>query len=230
MNDSQRTSLLVWDAPVRVFHWLIALSFVGAFVTADSERWRFEHVTLGYTMLGLVAFRLVWGLIGTRYARFAAFVRGPRAVAAYVGALLRGQPEHHLGHNPAGALAIVALLALTCITALTGWATYDDLGGHWLEELHEGAANTLLLVVGIHVVGVLAASWLHRENLLRAMVTGYKLGAAKDAIARAWATVAVLLLLGVPAFWLLQWHGAGHDSVAAVASSTSARHHERDHD
>src|SRR6478672_9751097 len=104
--------VLVWDAPVRVFHWLMVASFAGAYVTAESERWRLVHVTLGYTLAGLVAFRLLWGLVGTRHARFAAFVRGPAAVASYLRSLLRNAPEHHAGHNPAGALAIVAMLLL----------------------------------------------------------------------------------------------------------------------
>ena len=82
--------VLVWDAPVRVFHWLMVFSFAGAYLTAESERWRLLHVSLGYTMAGLVAFRIVWGLIGTRHARFSDFVRGPVAIARYVGGMLRG--------------------------------------------------------------------------------------------------------------------------------------------
>jgi cytochrome b len=88
--------VLVLDAPVRVFHWLTVLCFVGAYITAESETWRLLHVTLGYTMAGLVAFRVVWGVGGTRYARFGSFVRGPRAVLAYVRSMLVGKPEHHV--------------------------------------------------------------------------------------------------------------------------------------
>ena len=98
--------VLIWDAPVRVFHWLMVLSFAGAYLTAESERWRLTHVTLGYTMAGLVAFRVLWGLVGTRHARFSSFVRGPAAIARYLRGLVGGRPEHHAGHNPAGALAI----------------------------------------------------------------------------------------------------------------------------
>src|SRR5687768_12397171 len=92
-----RRGILVWDAPVRVFHWLMVLAFAGAYLTAESERWRLLHVTLGYTMMGLIGFRIVWGLIGTRYARFTQFVRGPAAVMAYFGAMLRGRPQHYTG-------------------------------------------------------------------------------------------------------------------------------------
>ena len=109
MNTDNRTpSTLVWDVPVRVFHWLLVLCFAGAWLTAESEHWRLVHVTLGYTMAGLVAFRVLWGLVGTRYARFASFVRGPSAVLGYLKSLIGRHPEHHTGHNPAGALAIVA--------------------------------------------------------------------------------------------------------------------------
>src|SRR5512139_2829983 len=107
--------ILVWDLPTRVFHWLLALSFAGAYVTAESERWRLVHVTLGYTLGGLLVFRLLWGLMGTRHARFASFVRGPAAVLRYLRSLVSGHPEYYTGHNPAGALAIVALLVLGAV-------------------------------------------------------------------------------------------------------------------
>lgn len=201
-------AVLVWDAPVRVFHWLMVLCFAGAYLTAESEVWRLVHVTLGYTMAGLVVFRLLWGLAGTRYARFTSFVRGPQAVMAYVRSLLRGQPEHHTGHNPAGAVAIVAMLLLTVGIAASGWVAYNDLSGEWVAELHEVLANTLLLVVGIHVAGVVVASILHRENLARAMLTGRKLGTPAEGIRSAWRVVAVLLLAAVLGFWWLQWSSA----------------------
>jgi len=113
-------NVLVWDVPVRVFHWLMVLTFAGAYLTAESERWRLAHVTLGYTMGGLVAFRLVWGLIGSRHARFASFVKGPAAVVRYVRSMWGPRPEHHVGHNPAGALAIVLLLAMAVAVTASG--------------------------------------------------------------------------------------------------------------
>ena len=199
---------LVWDAPVRVFHWLMVLTFAGAWITAESESWRLLHVTLGYTMAGLVAFRLLWGLVGTRHARFASFVRGPKAVARYVGALARGRPEPHAGHNPAGAVAIVALIGLAIAVTLSGWATYEELGGHWLEEAHEAVAGAMLAVVGVHVAGVAVSSWLHRENLVRAMITGRKAVPPRDGIRSAWRSVAAIMLLAVVAFWGQQWTSA----------------------
>ena len=200
--------ILVWDAPVRVFHWLMVLSFAGAYLSAESERWRLLHVTLGYSMAGLVMFRILWGLLGTRHARFSSFVRGPKAVARYLGAALRGQPEHHTGHNLAGALAIVALLALTLAVAASGWASYNEVAGEWLKNIHEAVANLMLAVVGLHIAGVLVSSRLHRENLALAMLNGRKLGTPAEGIRRAWRSVAALMLLAVLGFWWLQWQGA----------------------
>lgn len=221
--------VLIWDAPVRVFHWLLVLSFAGAYLTAESERWRLVHVTLGYTMAGLVAFRVLWGFVGTRHARFPSFVRGPAAVARYLRGLSGGRSEQGAGHNPAGALAIIALLGMTVVVTAAGWATYTDVGGGWLEELHEVAANVMLAIVGVHVAGVLLGSWLHRENLIGAMVTGRKRARPEDAVRSVWHSVAVLMLAAVLGFWWTQWHsgaptGAGNDAAASVEK------HDRDDD
>jgi cytochrome b len=210
------TQVLVWDAPVRVFHWLMAASFLGAWLSAESERWALVHISLGYTMGGLVLFRLVWGGVGTRHACFRTFVRGPRAVRRYLASLLLGQPEHHIGHNPAGAVAIVALLGLTAVTALSGWAAHVDWGGEWVGEVHEVAAHLMFSVVLVHVAGVMASSWLHHENLVLSMFNGRKAGSAADGIRSAWYSLAVLMLAAVLAFWWLQWR-------AVPASAPQAR-------
>jgi cytochrome b len=227
-----RGKVLVWDAPVRVFHWLMVLSFAGAWLTAESEHWQQVHVTLGYTMAGLLAFRIVWGLVGPRHARFSSFVRGPAAAARYVGAALRGRPEHYTGHNPAGALAIIALLLLALAVTATGWAHFNDIGGHWLEDVHETAANLMLAVVGVHLAGVLLGSWLHRENLVGAMVTGRKAGTPQEATRSAWRGVAALILVAVIGFWAMQWQGAPADggSNGTTSQAATARHHDRDDD
>ncbi len=164
----------VWDVLTRVFHWSFAASFAGAWLTSESERFRDVHVVLGYGMLGLIGFRLLWGFVGPANARFSNFVRGPAAVARYLRSLLSTRPEHHVGHNPAGAVAIVLLLGLGLATIAAGWATYNDLGGDWLEESHEFLAGAMLAVVGVHVAGVIVSSWLHGENLVAAMLTGRK--------------------------------------------------------
>jgi cytochrome b len=222
--------ILVWDAPVRVFHWLMVLSFAGAYLTAEGERWRLVHVTLGYTMLGLIAFRLVWGFIGSRYARFSEFVRGPAAVARYLASLVRGRPERHTGHNPAGALAILALLVMALAVVATGWASYEQAAGKWLEELHEVAANLMLAVVFVHVAAVAVSSWLHRENLVGAMIGGRKPGSPQDAIRSAWRSLAALMLVAVLGFWAYQWHYAADVAFTAGHKAISARHSGHDDD
>lgn len=228
-------TVLVWDLPVRVFHWLMVLSFAGAYLTAESERWRLLHVTLGYTMAGLVGFRIVWGLLGSRHAKFSSFVRGPAAVARYVRSLVDGRPEHHVGHNPAGALAILALLGLTLAIGASGWGVYNDVGGEWIEDLHEGAANAMLAVIGVHIVAVLVSSWLHRENLVGSMVSGRKAGRPEDGVRSAWRSVAALMLVAVLGFWWLQWQGAptgdglSNTAISATAG-TPADDHDRDDD
>lgn len=233
-HSTTKTKILVWDAPVRVFHWLLVLSFAGAYLTAESERWRLVHVSLGYTLGGLVAFRILWGLIGTRYARFASFVRGPAAVTRYVRAMMGGKPEHHVGHNPAGAVAIVLLLLLSIAIVGTGWALYNDVGGNLVGELHEGASNFMLIVVGVHVAGVAVASWLHRENLVRSMVTGKKEGTLNEGIHRAWRPLAILILLAVLGFWWLQWQSAPSSTAAngntIVSEKVKSGSQDRDND
>jgi cytochrome b len=224
-----KSRILVWDAPTRVFHWALALSFVGAFVTADSERLRDVHVVLGYTVLGLIAFRLIWGVLGTRYARFTSFAFGPRAVVAYLKSLLALRPQHFLGHNPAGSFAIFALLVLGLFTGLTGYAQYNDLGGEWLQDLHEGLANAMLAVVFVHIAGVAVSSLLHRENLARAMFTGYKTGDPAGAIRSARWLVAALLVASIAALWtgIVPVSDTG-SSTNTVAATTSTRHAEHD--
>jgi cytochrome b len=230
MKTTNDRGALVWDAPVRIFHWLLVACFAGAWLTAESERWRLAHVTLGYTMAALVAFRVVWGFIGTRHARFADFVRRPNAIWQYLRALRSGRPEHHAGHNPAGALAILALLVLILTTAASGFATYSDLGGEWLEELHETAANTLLAVVGVHLLGVVVGSLAHRENLVRAMVTGRKHVPPSEGIRNAWRSVAVLMVAATLGFWVWQWQAAPAAGDTASASATIRAHQGKDRD
>lgn len=164
----------VWDLPVRLGHWTLAGAFAVAWLTADSESWRQVHVWAGYVMAAVILLRLVWGVVGTRHARFSTFLHRPAAVLDYLKSLPTSRPQHWTGHNPAGGYAIVALLALGLATAGSGWLTFNDVGGEWLEEGHEALAEVLLAVVGLHLAGVAVSSLLHGENLVRAMVTGYK--------------------------------------------------------
>lgn len=204
-NEKKRGRVLVWDAPVRVTHWAMAICFFGAYLSAEDDGLRSLHVALGYTLAILVAFRLLWGVMGTRYALFKNFVRGPRAISGYLRSLFAGRPTHYVGHNPAGALAILALLGMAILVTTSGWMTYRQVGGDWAEELHELAANLMLIVVGIHVTGVVAGSWLHHENLIGAMISGRKPGDPADTTGRAKWPVAAILLGLLVVFWWLFW-------------------------
>jgi cytochrome b len=193
--------ILVWDVPTRVFHWLLTISFAGAFLTSDSERQRDLHILFGVTMLALIAFRLVWGVVGTRYARFASFAFGPRAVLRYLRGVATLNGWRYLGHTPAGSWAIWLMLGLGILAGLSGYAAQGD-GPEWLEEAHGALAWTLLAVVVVHVAGVALSSLLHRENLVAAMITGRKRGEAGQGIRRSrWLVGAALaaLVLGI---WL----------------------------
>ncbi len=216
--------ILVWDVPTRVFHWLLALSFAGAFVTAESERYRDIHVVLGYTLLGLLAFRLLWGFFGSRYARFRAFLFKPGEIAAYFLSLFKGKPAHYVGHNPAGSVAIWLLLALGISTGVTGVLLYQDIGGDAVEELHELLANAMLAVVLIHIAGVVLSSVLHRENLVRAMVTGFKSVKPGEGINRSYRWLGVIIVAAVLAFWV----GYPASGVVTPGTDTQPAHHQHD--
>lgn len=163
----------VWDPVVRVFHWTLAAAVLGAFLV---ERPRDLHEALGWLALGAVALRLVWGVVGTPHARFADFVPGPRRLVAYLRAMAAGREARHLGHNPAGGAMVIVLLAMVALTGVSGWLMGTDAyyGEAWVEDLHEIAANVTLGLVPLHLAGVVWESLRHRENLVRAMITGVK--------------------------------------------------------
>jgi cytochrome b len=196
--------VLVWDLPVRIGHWLLVACFVVAWLTGESEEQRLVHVYAGSIMMGIISFRLLWGLIGSRYALFRDFVRGPGAVQGYLKSLLRKQPQHFTGHNPAGGWAILALLALILIAGTSGWLNYQELVGEWAEKAHEITVHLLLVVVVVHFGGVLVGSFMHHENLLRAMLTGMKPGNVIDGISSTHPGAAILLLIWAAVLaWLL---------------------------
>lgn len=221
--------ILVWDLPTRVFHWSLALSFATAYLTAEIEALHLVHVTAGLLFAALIVFRLIWGVVGSRYARFAEFVRGPGAALAYLRSLFSGRPAHHVGHNPAGAIAIVLLLALGLGTAGAGWLLQNDIGGELFEEVHEVLANTLLALVIVHILGVIVSSLLHRENLARAMLTGVKRGATEQGIHRPHGMIALLLVVAVAGFGWALVEGKLPQLLDPAAVSES-HHHEHEHD
>ena len=214
--------ILVWDVPTRVFHWLLALSFGGAFLTAESERYRDIHVVLGYTLLGLIAFRLLWGFFGTRYARFRSFLFKPGEIVAYVSSLLKRKPAHYVGHNPAGSVAIWLLLLLGTLSGVTGVVLFQDMGGDTVEELHAVVSNAMLAAVLIHIAGVVVSSLMHRENLARAMITGSKQAKPDQGIKRSYAWLGVIMLIVVVAFWI------NCSATAPSASGENVSQHHND--
>jgi len=195
--------ILVWDAPVRVFHWSLAATFVTAYVSGGNEKHEAIHVAAGVVIATLFVFRLLWGFVGSRYARFAGWSFGPAALRDYLLGVLRFSPPHYTGHNPATAQAVLALIAIVAVLTASGFASYYVLGGDWIEMLHALAAKAMLALAAVHVVGVLLASITTRENLPGGMWHGRKRGREGDGIAsQHWPTaVALVAAIGI-AIWL----------------------------
>lgn len=201
------------DAPMRMFHWLFALSFLGAYLTAEGERWRMLHVTLGYTMAGLLGFRVLYGLFGPKQASLSALWRKLSGAPAWLksvraAASLSSMPWRQ-GQNLMMAFAVAALLAVVLPLTLSGYATYNDwgdaLGGEWLEELHELFGNLMLALVLGHLGLIAALSVLRRQNQAAPMLTGRVAGPGPDLVKQNRGWLAVLLLLAVLAFGAWQW-------------------------
>lgn len=168
----------VWDLVVRIFHWTVVAGFLANMtITEDGGD---AHEVIGYIVLAAIAVRLVWGFIGTRHARYSDFVPGPARLARYLGQLMRGSEPRYIGHNPAAAVMMAALLALMIFVGVSGWMMTIDAwwGEEWLEEVHEAAANAMLVLAGLHVLAAVIASFRHRENLILAMITGRKRAAS----------------------------------------------------
>ncbi|UVO26996.1 cytochrome b/b6 domain-containing protein [Bradyrhizobium arachidis] len=167
-------TIKVWDPFVRIFHWSLASLFVLAYATGDEiER---VHVAAGYTIAGLLAIRIVWGFVGPRHARFSSFVRPPREVLAHLRDVALLRAPRYIGHNPAGGAMIVALLVALAGMCATGYMMTTDAywGSKAVEHVHEFLANLTVGLVVAHVVGVLIASFEHRENLVASMISGRK--------------------------------------------------------
>jgi cytochrome b len=166
--------IVVWDWPLRLFHWALAASVLIAWLTPNT--YDTVHRIAGYTVLGLIAFRLVWGFTGTRYSRFRSFIRLLRAAPHFLWGLRHRQTGRYLGLNPAGAAMSVALLVLLAVSAISGWmqVMVRFFGVAWVEELHTYSSDLVMILVVIHVLGVLTMCMLQKENLVRAMITGRK--------------------------------------------------------
>lgn len=173
----------VWDRPVRLLHWtLVASVALGWLTTGWHSAW---HRPIGYVGLAALVLRLLWGWFGSRHARFAQFLRGPRATLAYARALLAQREPRHLGHNPLGGWMIVALLACLGGLALTGWLYTTDWlwGDETVEAIHRVLAWTIVVLAALHVAGVLFTGRRQHENLVAAMFSGRKRTPAGDDVA-----------------------------------------------
>ena len=181
---SSEEFIKVWDLPLRLFHWLLVTAFFVTYLTEDELLT--VHVWAGYLIIGLLIFRLIWGFIGGQYARFNNFLCSPMQSVAYIQDLMQSKAGRYIGHNPAGAAMIALLLISLLMTVITGLAVYgaDQAAGplafignsheHFWEEVHEFFANFTLALVIVHIIGVAVESYIHRENLARAMIHGNK--------------------------------------------------------
>jgi len=174
----------LWDLPIRIFHWALVFLLVIAWLSAELE-WRQLHYLIGLVVIGLIGFRILWGLWGSAPARFSSFLKGPRAVLSYLCGLGRRRPSYTYGHNPVGGWMVAAILATVLLQAMTGLFNSDDVlfDGPFHDKvpeaiaklmgaLHEGLFNVLLLLIAAHVAAIaFYAVWKH-ENLVRAMLTG----------------------------------------------------------
>jgi cytochrome b len=183
------TSVRVWDIPVRSFHWLLALSILGLFVTGKlGGNWMEWHKKIGFFVLGLIAFRIIWGFIGSHHARFKNFVRGPKAVLSYAKNLFSEKSEKYIGHNPMGGVSVLALLAAVGFQAVSGLFANDDimLEGPYasmvskalsdqMTKLHHLNSDLILILIGVHLSAIGFYAVYKQENLIEAMITGEKM-------------------------------------------------------
>ena len=222
MNQRNKTphSILVWDVPTRVFHWLLVTAFVIAWLSYDDSRYLDTHTFAGYTFLGLLIFRLIWGIFGTHYARFQQFSYSGAEVVSYIKGLFGEDMRRYVGHNPAGAWAIFALigfgLALTIsgLFVLGGEEQHGPLAGIIsfrqsviFRETHEVAAYSLLLLVIIHFFGVITESLLHKENLIGAMFRGTKSADTESASVRPHRLIAATMITVIAAYVIATFGG-----------------------
>jgi len=174
-NIPKTKQIRVWDLLVRVTHWTVAAGIIAnlLFTKHGSE----IHQYVGYTVLGLVVTRLIWGLIGSRYARFSDFFPTPARIKHHLSDLsARRTDEQHLGHNPLAAIMVLSLWAVIIGLGITGYLMESGLLGNkdLLEEAHELLANSLYLLVPLHIIAAIAMSYWQRQNLIKSMITGNK--------------------------------------------------------
>ena len=190
MSETQAAApVRVWDIPVRLVHWSLVLLVIVMFVTGKlGGNWLEWHKRAGFSILGLVTFRILWGFVGSHHARFVNFLRGPKAVAAYMKSATRRNSPHHTGHNPLGALSVVTMLGVLWLQAVMGLFANDDLMlegpfahlvgkavSDQLTTLHKLNSTLILILIGVHLAAIAFAFFYRKENLVKAMITGNKM-------------------------------------------------------
>lgn len=206
MNNKQ--TILVWDLPTRVFHWLLVICFTGAWLTSESERLQMIHYAFGYSAVALVLFRLVWGFIGTKYARFSQFIKGPKEMIGHAKGLLGGHQHIAPGHNPLGGIVMLGLMLVILLIGLTGYWTVKEFLGDFMSEAHEAIASFALGLVVIHIAAAVIMSLLQKENLVWAMLSGKKNGLPEQSIRFPQYLIGILLVMGWGYFFYLVFIGA----------------------
>ena len=219
MAEERGERRLVWDLPVRLFHWLLVLSMVASYVTAEIGFDTMQiHMYLGYWTIGLVIFRVLWGFVGPKHARFSSFLKGPAGIWRYAKALGAGTMIESAGHNPLGGLSVILLLVLVGFQAFTGLFTTDDIvwtgpyngavSSEWATRLthwHHMNFNFILAAVALHLLAIAFYFLVKKQNLIGAMVHGKKYVAANDAISKS-EIVRALIVIVIAAglvYWLL---------------------------
>ncbi len=164
----------VWDPLVRIFHWSLVALFTFSFFTGDE--WKSAHILSGYAIGALLVIRTFWGLVGTRHARFGSFIYSPRTIMVFLKDSLSMKARRYVGHNPAGGAMVILLIVMIAGIATTGYMMTTDTfwGIEWVEDVHKALVYSTLGLIALHIAGVVLASLEHRENLARAMITGWK--------------------------------------------------------
>ena len=203
MMNEIRKRMLVWDSPVFFTHWLLAICFLGAILTQESEKFRLVHVTMGYTMLGIVGFRVIWGFIGSKYARFTTIKPRFLRVRENIQAFLSGNKEFSIGLNAVGFVAAYILMGLVLLVSATGYLVFNEIGPGLVSEMHELVGNSVIVIVVIHVGSIVLNAVYQRLQKTNAEVAK-SLGTLTQR-ARPYKWVTIIILLAVICFWCIQF-------------------------
>lgn len=219
MNENMKKHL-VWDIPVRLFHWLLVLCLFGQWLTAEVlEDAMHIHFYIGYFTLGLIIFRLIWGFLGTRYAKFNSFITGPKSVFSYTKSVLTKQHTFSIGHNSLGGLILPAVIVLVGLQAISGLFTTDDIVStgpyfdsansdiqQWMQWLHHNIFDVLLIIIGLHLLAIAWYLIFLKHNLIFPMIDGKKAIKQKESIehSQLFRAIVIMCLVAIFVYWLVE--------------------------